>query len=66
MNHRAAFSKKPHRSRTDLSTERSVRMVGINFLGVAECLKGMVISLVNADALKSFNSGLVISSFNLS
>ena len=27
-------------------------MAGINFLRVAECLKGIVISLVNADALK--------------
>ena len=27
-------------------------MVGINFLRVAECLKGIVISLVDADALK--------------
>ena len=36
----------------DLSTGRSVRAVGINFLGVAECLKGIVISLVDADVLK--------------
>ena len=27
-------------------------MAGINFLRVAECLKGIVISLVDADALK--------------
>ena len=27
-------------------------MAGINFLGVAECLKGIVISLVDTDALK--------------
>ena len=52
VNRRAAFSKKLHRSRTDLSTERSVRVAGINFLRVAECLKGIVISLVDADALK--------------
>ena len=57
MNRHATFLKKPHRSRTDLSTERSVQTVGINFLGVAECLKGIVISLVDADALKSFNGG---------
>ena len=52
MNRCATFSKKLHRSRMDLSTERSVRAAGINFLRVAECLKGIVISLVDADALK--------------
>ena len=52
VNRPAAFSKKLHRSRMDLSAERSVRMAEINFLGVAECLKGIVISLVDADALK--------------
>ena len=51
VNRRAAFLKKSHRSRMDLSAERSVRMVGINFLGVAECSKEIVISLVDADAL---------------
>ena len=56
MNRRAAVSKKPHRSRTDLSTKRSVQMAGINFLGVVECLKGIVISLVDAD-FKSLDGG---------
>ena len=49
----------------DLSTKRSVRTAGINFLGVAECLKGIVISLVDAD-FKSLDGGRVTSSFNLS
>ena len=66
MNRRTAFSKKPPRSRMDLSAERSVRTVGINFLRVAECLKWIVISLVDTDALKSFDGGQVTSSFNSS
>ena len=39
VNCRAEVSKKLYRSKTDLSTKRSVRTAGINFLGVAECLK---------------------------
>ena len=50
VNCSATFLKKLRRSRMDLSSKSSndILAVGINFLGVAECLKEIELSLVDA------------------